>query len=92
MLHGKKNPVCPECFAQEGRWHHWNCKVETCPICGGRLAECEHGPNGKINTRGVLPLAFVLLTIPIYYRFDDLIINECLRHDFGQILVYSLAD
>ena len=47
MLHGKKNPVCPECFAQEGRWHHWNCKVETCPICGGRLAECEHGPNGK---------------------------------------------
>lgn len=47
MLRGKKNPVCPECFAQEGRWHHWNCKIETCPICGGRLAECEHGPNGK---------------------------------------------
>ena len=46
-LHGKKNPVCPECFAHEGRWHHWNCKIETCPICGGRLAECEHGPNGK---------------------------------------------
>ena len=42
---GKKNPVCPDCGAQEGRWHHWECKVETCPICGDKLAACEHGPN-----------------------------------------------
>lgn len=42
---GKKNPVCPECYAQEGRWHHWNCSVERCPICGEQLVTCEHGPN-----------------------------------------------
>jgi len=42
---GKAGAVCPECAAQAGRWHHWKCTVESCPICGGRLAECEHGPN-----------------------------------------------
>ena len=46
-LYGQKNPVCPECYAKEGRWHHWLCGIELCPICGKPLQTCEHGPNGK---------------------------------------------
>lgn len=46
-LYGKKNPVCPDCSAQDGRWHHWLCKIEICPICDKPLYECEHGEHGK---------------------------------------------
>ena len=42
---GKPGAVCPECYAQEGRWHHWKCGIERCPICGEQLIACEHGPN-----------------------------------------------
>lgn len=35
--------VCEECFAQFGRWHHWKCGKERCPICGESLVRCEHG-------------------------------------------------
>ena len=46
-LHGKKKPICPKCYAQEGRWHLWGCSLEICPICSKFLAECEHGTNRK---------------------------------------------
>jgi hypothetical protein len=42
---GKTGAVCPECAAQFGRWHHWKCKSERCPICGEYLVTCPHGPN-----------------------------------------------
>lgn len=42
---GKKKPVCAECSAQEGRWHHWKCGMERCPICGEQLNACQHGTN-----------------------------------------------
>lgn len=48
-LYGQKNPVCPECYAKEGRWHHWLCGIELCPICGKPIQTCEHGANGKSN-------------------------------------------
>ena len=35
---------CTECYAQKGRWHHWKCKKERCPICKNYLVRCEHGP------------------------------------------------
>lgn len=44
---GKGGAVCADCSAHFGRWHHWKCKLETCPICGGKLAECEHGPDAR---------------------------------------------
>lgn len=46
-FHGVTGAVCPECSAQAGRWHHWKCGIERCPICGEQLIACEHGPNGK---------------------------------------------
>lgn len=46
-FHGVAGAVCPECSAQAGRWHHWKCGIERCPICGEQLIACEHGPNGK---------------------------------------------
>lgn len=46
-FHGAAGAVCPECSAQAGRWHHWKCGIERCPICGEQLIACEHGPNGK---------------------------------------------
>lgn len=42
---GKKSAVCQECFARPGRWHHADCGMERCPICGEQLVACEHGPN-----------------------------------------------
>ena len=46
-FHGVAGAVCPECSAQAGRWHHWKCGIERCPICGEQLIACEHGLNGK---------------------------------------------
>ena len=40
---GQENAVCQECFSHYGRWHHWGCKLETCPICSAPLSSCEHG-------------------------------------------------
>ena len=37
--------ICPECGAHAGRWHHWKCGIERCPICGEQLIACPHGPN-----------------------------------------------
>lgn len=44
-LHGKPGAICPECGAHAGRWHHWKCGIERCPICGEQLIACPHGPN-----------------------------------------------
>ena len=46
-FHGVSGAVCPECAAQAGRWHHWTCENEQCPICGEQLISCPHGPNKK---------------------------------------------
>lgn len=42
---GKKGAVCSDCSAQFGRWHHYKCEMERCPICGEQLITCQHGPN-----------------------------------------------
>lgn len=44
-LRGKPGAICPECGAHAGRWHHWKCGIERCPICGEQLIACPHGPN-----------------------------------------------
>ena len=31
---------CPDCGAKLGHFHHMNCDVEECPICGGQLIGC----------------------------------------------------
>jgi DNA invertase Pin-like site-specific DNA recombinase len=42
---GKAVTACPECAALFGRWHHWKCGIERCPICGEHLVTCPHGSN-----------------------------------------------
>lgn len=32
---------CHDCGAKIGHYHHSNCDVEQCPICGGQLIDCE---------------------------------------------------
>lgn len=46
QLEGSSNR-CPDCSAEQGRWHHWGCRNEICPICGQTLASCTHGKAGK---------------------------------------------
>ena len=33
--------MCHDCGAKLGRYHHANCDVEQCPICGGQLIGCN---------------------------------------------------
>lgn len=40
-----KAAVCCSCSAHFGRWHHYGCDMERCPICGEQLVACEHGAN-----------------------------------------------
>lgn len=48
-LHLKESHTCPECRAESGRWHHWGCKMEICPVCGNILTKCEHGQGNKTD-------------------------------------------
>ena len=32
---------CRDCGASYGKYHHPNCDVERCPICGEQLISCE---------------------------------------------------
>lgn len=45
LYEGKKDAVCQECGAHFGKWHHFTCSIEKCPVCGGKYATCEHGRN-----------------------------------------------
>ena len=40
--HNKENEVCEDCGVKKGRWHHYGCEKERCPICGKPLYKCEH--------------------------------------------------
>ena len=40
--YNKQNQVCEDCGVSKGRWHHYGCKKEMCPICGKPLYKCEH--------------------------------------------------
>ena len=31
---------CHDCGAKRGQYHHANCDVEQCPVCGGQLISC----------------------------------------------------
>lgn len=31
---------CHDCGAKRGQYHHANCDVEQCPVCGGQLIGC----------------------------------------------------
>lgn len=39
----KTDSVCQSCSTHSGRWHHWGCELEVCPICGKALVTCGHG-------------------------------------------------
>lgn len=32
---------CPDCGAKEGYYHHINCDMEKCPICGTQAITCN---------------------------------------------------
>lgn len=32
---------CGDCGALYGHYHHPNCDIERCPICGGQLISCD---------------------------------------------------
>lgn len=36
-----KTERCPDCNAAPGKYHHLNCDMEICPVCGGQLLGCE---------------------------------------------------
>ena len=38
---------CHDCGAPAGGLHHPGCDMEACPICGGQLLSCDHGPHGS---------------------------------------------
>lgn len=42
---GMDSAVCHDCGAHFGRWHHYGCDNERCPICGEQYISCIHGPN-----------------------------------------------
>lgn len=48
----KKVSKCAACGVNFGRFHHADCEKEICPICGGQLITCEHGPNKGNKRRG----------------------------------------
>lgn len=32
---------CPDCGTMPGHYHHLNCDVERCPVCGLQLISCD---------------------------------------------------
>lgn len=48
--HNKENKICEECGVSHGRWHHYGCHKEACPICGKPLYKCQHGKNIDITS------------------------------------------
>ena len=52
----EKDYCCPDCGAPYGTYHHANCDVERCPICGGQLWTCDCFDNQNEE------LAFAALT------------------------------
>ena len=42
---GKEKAICKSCNAHFGRWHHYGCEIEVCPVCGKQFSICEHGIN-----------------------------------------------
>ncbi len=37
--------ACRDCAVTKGSVHHENCCLEECPVCGGQLLSCAHGPH-----------------------------------------------
>lgn len=45
LYENMESAVCHDCGAHYGRWHHYGCDVEICPICGEQYISCIHGPS-----------------------------------------------
>ena len=37
----EKKIRCGDCGAKMGYYHHANCDLERCPVCGGQLLSCD---------------------------------------------------
>lgn len=37
----EKKIRCGDCGAKIGYYHHVNCDLESCPVCGGQLLSCD---------------------------------------------------
>ena len=48
--HDKENQVCEDCGVSKGRWHHYGCKKEKCPICGKPLYKCVHSKKVDLDS------------------------------------------
>lgn len=40
LWNAEPNERCPDCNALYGHYHHPNCDLERCPVCGGQLIGC----------------------------------------------------
>lgn len=40
-VRGFRNERCGDCNALVGKYHHWGCDLEICPVCGGQLISCD---------------------------------------------------
>lgn len=40
LCNAEPNERCPDCNALYGHYHHPNCDMERCPVCGGQLISC----------------------------------------------------
>ena len=53
-----KKGVCHDCGIKLGEFHHDNCDMEECPVCGGQLISCDCNNVTYIRTEGFVPKKF----------------------------------
>ena len=47
--HDRTDEVCEDCGVSRGRWHHYGCRKESCPVCGKPMHACGHMENVDLD-------------------------------------------